>query len=87
MPERTSLDAGDDHVEHGRGLPVLPVLAQPAEDVLDVDDRVVDQLADGDGQAAERHRVDRQAEQREHDRRDQDRERDGGQRDRRRAHS
>ena len=37
----------------------LAVLPQPAEDVLDVDDGVVHQLADGDGHAAEGHGVDR----------------------------
>ena len=40
---------------------------QPAEDVLDIDHGVVDQLADGDGEAAQRHGVDRQPEQLEHD--------------------
>ena len=34
------------------------ILAQPAHDVLDVDDRIVHQLADGDGEAAEAHAVD-----------------------------
>ena len=36
--------------------------AQPAEDVLDENDRVVHQRADGDGHAAQRHGVDGGAE-------------------------
>ena len=43
-----------------------PLLLQPAEDVLDRDDRVVDQQADRDRKAAERHRVDLEAEGRDH---------------------
>ena len=42
------------------------VLAQPPDHVLDVDDRVVDERADGDGHAAERHRVDGGAEGAQH---------------------
>ena len=42
------------------------VLAQPPDDVFDVDDRVVDERADGDGHAAERHRVDAGAERAQH---------------------
>ena len=37
----------------GSGLGLSAVLAQPPEHVLDVDDGIVDQLADGDGEAAE----------------------------------
>ena len=37
------------------------VLAQAAKDVLDIDHRVVDQFADGNGEAAERHGVDGEA--------------------------
>ena len=55
---RISLEAlkmtEQDGLRRGR----LGVLLQPSEDVLDVHDRVVHQLADGDRQAAERHRVD-----------------------------
>ena len=36
----------------------LRVLAQPAHDVLDVDNRIVYELADGDGESAEAHAVD-----------------------------
>jgi hypothetical protein len=38
------------------------ILPESADHVLDVNDRVVDQVADGDGHAAQRHRVDRCAE-------------------------
>ena len=69
----------------GSGCAAGAVLPQPAKDVLDVDDRVVDQLADRDRQAAQRHRVDRQPEPLEHQRRDDDRQRDRRQRDERRA--
>ena len=53
--------------------------AGAAMDVLDHDDRVVDDQADGDRQAAHRHQVDRLAEQpHEHERRDdRQRQRDG----------
>jgi hypothetical protein len=54
---------------------------QPPQHVLDTHHRVVDQAADGDGQAAQRHRVDRQAEVLEDQRGDEDRHRDGRQRD------
>ncbi len=73
------------HVEHGAGAALLPVFAQPAEDVLDIDHRVIDQLADGDRKAAQGHRVDRQAKQLEDDGRGQDRDRDRRQRNGRRA--
>jgi hypothetical protein len=36
--------------------------AQPAQDVFDIDHRIVDQAADGNRQPAQRHGVDRQAE-------------------------
>ena len=62
------------------------VLLQPAEDVLDVDDRVVDQAADGDREAAERHDVDRLTHPVEHEQADRERERQRRQRDQRRAH-
>ena len=85
MPERTSCEAADDDLEaRGVGCRARPVLAQAPEDVLDVDDRVVDQFADRDGEPAQRHRVDGQA--RRPGRRctvDQDRDRDRRQRDRR----
>ena len=57
------------------------VFAEAAKDVLDVDDRVVDELADRHGQAAERHRVDRHSQPFEDQPRDHDREGNGGERD------
>ena len=84
MPERTSWRR-DHHVEDGARVALLAVLAQPAEDVLDVDHGVVDQFADGDGEAAQRHGVDGEPHQMKDDGGDEDRNRDGGQRDRRRA--
>ena len=84
MPERTSwLAAAIDLDGRQRRRRCRAVLLQPAQDVLDVDDGVVDQLADGDGQAAQRHGVDRQAEGLEDQHGDQDRERDGRERDER----
>ena len=56
-----------------RRLALRPVLAQAPEDVLDVDDGVVDQLADGDRKSAQRHRIDGEPEQLKDDRRHQDR--------------
>ena len=37
-------------------------MPQPAEDVFDIDDGVIDQFADGDGQPSQRHRVDADSE-------------------------
>ena len=56
---RISLEAREDDVEDRRGHRLLRILLEPSEDVLHVDDRVVHELADGHGQPAERHRVDR----------------------------
>ena len=67
------------------GLSACSVLAQPAEDVLHAHDGVVDQFADGHGQAAERHRVDRHVEPLEDQARHDDRKRNGRQRDEGRA--
>ena len=53
-----------DHLEHGQRRRPLPVLLQPAQDVLDAHHGIVDQLADGDGEAAERHGVDRRGRRR-----------------------
>ena len=61
MPERTSWLAAAITSRAGRGCGTCAVLLQAPQDVLDVDHRIVDQLADGDGEAAERHRVDGQA--------------------------
>jgi hypothetical protein len=55
---------------------LLP-LPQIAVDVLDLDRRVVDEHADRERQAAQRHEVERLAEELQHDDRDQDRQRDG----------
>ena len=74
-----------DDAQRRLGIRRVLVLAQPAEDVLDVDDRVVDQFADRHGQAAERHRVDRHAEPLEDQPRDDDRQRNRRERDERRA--
>ena len=60
------------------------VLAEPPEDVLDVDDRVVDELPDRDGEAAEGHHVDRHAGCPERHEGDREAERQGRQRDQRR---
>lgn len=58
----------------------IPVLPQSPEDVLDVDDGIIHQFADGDRQTTERHGVDRQPEKMKNDRSHQN----GCQRDRRR---
>jgi hypothetical protein len=55
-------------------------------DVLDVDDRVVDEFADGDGQAAQRHDVERHAKAVHGEQRNRERERERGQRDDRGPH-
>ena len=60
------------------------ILAQAAKDVLDVDDRIVHQFADGDGQAAQGHGVDADAGEFEDDEGDDKGERNGDQRDERR---
>ena len=49
---RISLDAREDDGGAGLGRRPLRVLLEPAEDVLDVDDGVVDELADRHRQAA-----------------------------------
>ncbi|MBS1226714.1 MAG: hypothetical protein H6R32_648, partial [Candidatus Aminicenantes bacterium] len=54
-----------------------PGFGEVALDVLDLDDRGVDDHADGDGQAAERHQVGRQAHRAHHDEREQHRQRQG----------
>ncbi len=55
------------------------VLAQASQHVLDVDDGVVDQFADGDRKAAERHHVDGQAERPQDQQGHRDRQRQGRQ--------
>jgi hypothetical protein len=85
---RADLDAGlvDDRpggLRVGGGV----VLAQPAEDVLHINDRVVHQLAHGHGDAAQGHHVDRQlrpsqpTDRTENQAGHGQRQRDGGQRD------
>jgi hypothetical protein len=59
------------------GLLDLLALIEVAIDVLDFHGGVVDQDADGEGQAAEGHDVDGLAEGAEHDERSKDRERNG----------
>ncbi len=61
----------------------LRVFAEPAHDVLDVDDRVVDELANRNRQSTEAHAVERQAEPIERDHRREQRQRQREQRDRR----
>ena len=60
-------------------------LGEQAMRVLDRDRRIVDQNADRQRQAAERHGVDRVAEEVEHDQRGQDRQRDRDHHDQRRS--
>ncbi len=64
---------------------LAPVFLQAPQDVLDAHHRVVHQAADGDGEAAQGHGVDRHAEILEHQRGHEDRHRDGGERDHGRA--
>ena len=62
MPERTSRLAAAMTSSTGSGNGLLSVVLQAPQDVLDVDHSIVDEFADGDGEPAERHRIDRQAE-------------------------
>src|SRR5205085_4490920 len=63
----------------------MSVFAQATKDVLDIDDRIVDQFADRNGQSTKRHRVDRHAQPFENQRGDQNRKGDRCQRDERRT--
>ena len=63
------------------GAPCSPALAHAPPDVLDVDDRVVDDHADGDHEPREDHRVDRVAAQVEHEHGRHQRQRDRHQAD------
>ena len=57
------LGSGLEHGLEGRtAAPLRSCFPQPAKDVLDRDDRVVDERSDRDREAAQRHRVDRAAE-------------------------
>jgi hypothetical protein len=78
---RAHLQRGGNHrLEDRIRLAPGRFLAQPAQDVLDIDHRIVDQLANRNRQPAQRHRVDRQPQPLEDQYCDQDRERDGSQR-------
>ncbi len=81
-----NFEAGVEHHRRDRARRrEIAVLAQAADDVLDIDDSVVDHHADRDRQAAQRHRVERHAETLQDDDRRQQRQRDREARDRRRA--
>ena len=67
------------------GAQVARGFPQSSKDVLRVDDRIVDDLADGDRQATERERVQAFTHLRQQDDRHQQRQRDGRQRDERDA--
>ena len=81
------VDNAGAHLDGGRGDDLLdaalvaraggPVQAEAAVDVLHVDHGVVDQCADGDGEAAERHGVDRHPHDLEDDEGGEHRQRDG----------
>ena len=53
MPERTSWLAARDDLEDGQRYGRRAVLLEAPQDVLDADHRVVDQLADGNREAAQ----------------------------------
>ena len=61
------------------------VLTQPPEHVLDSHDRIINELANRNGETAQSHSVDAEAKRMKHDHGDQDRDRDSRQRNRRRA--
>ena len=73
----------DDHVECRSGMFQRAIFAQPPEDVLDIDDGVVDQFAERDGETAQRHGVDGQPGKVEDRGRGQDRDRNRGERNHR----
>ena len=80
------LDRGIEHdAECRQRLRCMAVLAQAAQDIFHVDHRIIHNLADGDGEPAERHRVQRQTEPFQDDHRGEERERDRGAGDRRGA--
>ena len=58
------------------GLPAVRFLVEMALNILQFDDRIIDEPADPERQSAEREDVQRLAGEIEHDERDQDRERD-----------
>ena len=73
----------EDHLRRRHATARQPVLSQPSDDVLDVDDGVVHERAQGDDQPRERHRVDRLVLRVEHEQGRRDRQRDGQQADQR----
>ena len=75
-----------DHSQRRQGRRTRAILAQAPQDVLDADDGVVDQLADRDREASQRHRIDRQIEQSEDDDGDEHGHRNRHQRNEGRAH-
>ena len=77
---------GGNHRQGRERLRFQAVFLQAAQHVFDVHHRVVHQLANGDGQPAQRHGVDRQSEIAEHQRGHHQRQRNGHQRDDRGAH-
>ena len=82
----SDLDGGvRDHLQNRPRLGQLGVLLQAPDDILDPDHGVVDQLADGDRQPPQRHRIDRHVEQPEDQDGDDEGHRNRGQRDRRGA--
>lgn len=86
--ERGIDDGGADFergVEDDDAAPRAPGFAEAPEDVFHVDDGVIDDFADGDGQAPERDGVERDAEPVERDDGTEERQRDGRERDERRA--
>ena len=58
---RTSSEACKHHAKHRQRWSRRAVLTQPAHDVFDVDDRIVDHFAHRDHQPGEDHRVDRRS--------------------------
>ena len=81
---RTSTEASSTIANVDSSLPAGARLAQSPDDVLDVDDRVVDDHPDGDHQPRQDHHVDRRAAQVEHEQGGDQRQRDRDQADERR---
>ena len=79
------LRRGHHDVEDSPGASGCPVLPQAAKDVLHVDDRIVDEFADGNRQSSERHCIDRESGEMKDRRCGEDGNRYGGERDRRRS--
>ena len=77
---------GDNHPQDVRRRAFGRQRLQPAQHVFHVHQRVVHQLANGDGQPAQGHDIDRLVQSVKHRQGDGQRQRDGGQRDQRGAH-